>query len=330
MDQFDAAWKPLAGNHPEAFLRAFALDLAVQVDWGRQYCLPDHELLPPAADSATAARHPDILLLVTMADGKPACLHIEIQCCRDDRFAERMAIYRSRLHDRFAMPVVSIALLADAGLRWRPDNYQEERAGCSMSVQFRIIKLMDFRNRIDELTTSQNVAEFAAAAHLLALRTRRSPERRQTVKFRLLRQLLAENWKVRELSDLRQIIDLMTPMPRTWQTETTMDIYDLYEADQHADKDSFAYMFWELTDRRGRMKGRAEGLAEGLAEGRAQAQHILAELVEQQLATRFGSLPLSIHNTLSDASQEQLEQLALALLKVRTLDDALVISGLIA
>jgi hypothetical protein len=41
MDQFDAAWKLLAGNHPEAFLRVFAPDLAIQVDWHRQYCLPD-------------------------------------------------------------------------------------------------------------------------------------------------------------------------------------------------------------------------------------------------------------------------------------------------
>jgi hypothetical protein len=60
MDQFDAAWKLLAGNHPEAFLRLFAPDLAAQVDWNQQYCLPDHELVPPASDSRSATRHPDI------------------------------------------------------------------------------------------------------------------------------------------------------------------------------------------------------------------------------------------------------------------------------
>jgi hypothetical protein len=114
MDQFDAAWKLLAGNHPEAFLRLFAPDLAIQVDWHRQYCLPDHELTPPAPDSRSATRHPDILLLVRLLDGSLACLHVEIQCSRDEDFARRMAIYHSGLHDRFAMPVISIALLADA------------------------------------------------------------------------------------------------------------------------------------------------------------------------------------------------------------------------
>lgn len=105
-----------------------------------------------------------------------------------------------------------------------------------------------------------------------------------------------------------------------------MDIYELIEADQHADKDSFAYMMWELTDRRGRQKGRAEGLAEG----RAEARQYLRALVQRQLAARFGKLPVSAHDALRNASNEQLEQLALALLKVRTLDDALVIAGLIA
>jgi len=102
----------------------------------------------------------------------------------------------------------------------------------------------------------------------------------------------------------------------------SMDIYELYDANKHADKNSFAYAFWELTDKRGRMKGRTEAFCE--------ARNSLAALVEQQLATRFGSLPASAINALGEATEEQLEQLALALLRVRTLDDALVVSGLIA
>jgi hypothetical protein len=105
-----------------------------------------------------------------------------------------------------------------------------------------------------------------------------------------------------------------------------MDIYELYDANKHADKNSFAYAFWELTDKRGRMKGRAAGRTEAFCE----ARNSLAALVEQQLATRFGSLPASAINALEGASEKQLEQLALALLRVRTLDDALVVSGLIA
>lgn len=255
---------------------------------------------------------------------------MEIQCSRDEDFAERMAIYRSRLHDRFAMPIISIALLADPGLRWRPDKFQDEHDGCGMTVHFRIIKLMDFRDQLGQLATSGNMTALAAAAHLLALQTRRSVERRRAAKQRLLHQIFAGSWNVRELSDLRQIIDLMMQLPRTWQTEAAMDIYDLYEADQQADKDSFAYIFWELTDRRGRIKGRAEGLAEGQAEAQAKARQHLAALVERQLMTRFGSLPATIRSTVADASEEQLEQLALAMLRVRTLDDALVIAGLIA
>jgi len=342
MDQFDAAWKLLAGNHPEAFLRLFVPDLAAQMDWNRQYCQIDNELTPPAGDSVSAVRHPDVLLLITLLDGSSACLHIEIQCRRDKDFAQRMAIYHSRLHDRFSMPVISVALLADPGLRWRPDSYQEERDGCGMTVRFRTIKLMDFRDQLNKFATRQNVSEFAAATHLLALQTRRSAERRRSAKLGAISQLYAGTWNSRELSDLRQVIDLMMPSPRAWITEAKMTIHGyyeadahvnlekLYEADKHADKNSIAYIMWETTDRRGRMKGLAEGLEKGLEKGHAQAQQNLAELVEQQLTTRFGSLPPTVHSTLCDASHEQLKQLALALLRVRTLDDALVIAGLIA
>ena len=80
----------------------------------------------------------------------------------------------------------------------------------------------------------------------------------------------------------------------------------------------------------GRVEGRAEGRVEGRTEAFCEARDSLAALVEQQLATRFGSLPASAINALGEATEEQLEQLALALLRVRTLDDALVVSGLIA
>ena len=109
-----------------------------------------------------------------------------------------------------------------------------------------------------------------------------------------------------------------------------MDIYELYDANMRADRNSFAYAFWELTDKRGRMKGRAEGWAEGRAEAFCQARNSLAALVEQQLVTRFGKLSASAKHALGEASEEQLKQLALALLRVRTLDDALVVSGLTA
>jgi flavodoxin len=197
---------------------------------------------------------------------------------------------------------------------------------------------LDFRNQLDELTTRPNPAAFAAAIHLFALQTRSSSERRHAAKLHMLRRLFAGNWNVQELSDLVQVIDLMMPTPWKWQKEASMDIYELYDANKHADKNSFAYAFWELTDKRGRMKGRAEGRVEGRAEGRVEgrteafceARDSLAALVEQQLATQFGNLPASAINALGEATEEQLEQLALALLRVRTLDDALVVSGLIA
>lgn len=107
-----------------------------------------------------------------------------------------------------------------------------------------------------------------------------------------------------------------------------MDIYELIEADQHADKDSFAYMMWELTDRKGFMRGQKEGLAEGIAEGREAGRLRQAALAKKMLAARFGDVPAATAQVVDEASLEQLEQLALALLDAASAEDALEAAGL--
>lgn len=42
-----------------------------------------------------------------------------------------MWVYYYRLCDKYGPAVVSLAILADADLRWRPHTYETEIAGCS-------------------------------------------------------------------------------------------------------------------------------------------------------------------------------------------------------
>lgn len=352
MDRPDLAWKLLASRYPEAFLHLFFADIGSAIDWSRPYCLPDHELAPRQDGSKASPRHPDVVLLAADHAGGELCLHIEIQCCRQAGFPSRMAAYHTSLRERFGLPVASLALLADPGVAWRPDRFDSLQAGSGLSVQFRIAKLMDWRDRMDELLSADNPAAFAAAIHLTALQTRHAPERRQVAKNGLSRLMHEKEWRIGELFTLQSVLDYMLPTALKWQRRITMDIEDLLALQPTLPKHSLNYLLAENIRKtlakaeakasekatiEGRAAGLAAGHAEGLAEGRALGQaegerrgllRGKAQLLELQLSGRFGPLPASAAACLGRAGEAQLEALALTMLEADSLPEAFAMAGL--
>lgn len=332
MDRPDLAWKLLASRYPAAFLRLFFPDIAEAIDWSRPYCLPDHELPPQHGDSNAGTRHPDVVVLAAERDGRALCLHVEIQCSRQLGFEQRMAGYHTALRERFACPVISLALLADPGVLWRPERFDSMEAGSGLSVQFRIAKLIDFRERMDQLLASANPAAFAAAIHLIALRNRRAPARREAAKEQLSRLMHEKEWQVDELFTLQAVLDYMMPLALKWQRRLPMDIEDLLEMQPRLPKNSLNYMLAENIRRtlakaaaKATTDGRARGHAEGRVEGRARGKE---ELLILQLSRRFGPLPASVPACLRRAGDTQLDALALAMLEADNLQQALAKAGL--
>jgi hypothetical protein len=141
-------------------------------------------------------------------------IHVEVQTQRDDDFAWRMFSYHHRLIDRWGPAVASFAVLADDSPGWRPSQYRLSVLGCEHVFSFPSAKLLDHEPRLAELKSDSNPFALVTAAHLSALRTRRSSTRRFAAKRELVRLLYAQGWPAQRVINLFAIIDWMLALPK--------------------------------------------------------------------------------------------------------------------
>src|SRR5581483_10552032 len=139
-------WKDALELFFPAFLAFFYPRVHAAIDWCRGYEALDKELQQIVREAALGRRYADKLFKVWLQDGQEAwvLIHIEVQTQRDDEFTERMFVYHYRLYDRHRRPVVSLAVLADDQPSWRPDRFGYDVCGCTISLQFLMVKLLDY------------------------------------------------------------------------------------------------------------------------------------------------------------------------------------------
>jgi hypothetical protein len=100
-----------------------------------------------------------------------------------------MFVYYYRIVDKYDCLVVSFGVLCDGDPNWRPDSYTYSQWGCSSEFRFPIVKLLDYRDRWDELDASDNPFATVIMAQLKELETKRSPEERKHWKLSLIRRM---------------------------------------------------------------------------------------------------------------------------------------------
>ena len=325
MDRPDCAWKFLLTHRLPGVLLQLFPEIHALIDWAHNYYIPDKNLPPATADNRTGEREPDFVAIVSLHNGRQACIHVEVQCTRQARFAERMELYHARLRDRFDMQVFSLAILGDPSPTWRPDSTFNLFNGCGTTFRFAIVKLLDLRDRLDSLLNEQEQISLGIAIHLIGIATRRKPELRFTAKRRLLRTLHEKHIAKRELNELHIVLDWMLPLPKVWQRRIVMDIEEFILEHESLDKNSLNYLIPELLLRRCKKLAEEEGRAKGEAEGRVEGQ---CQTLKLQLESRFGPLPVRLAKTLANAQPMQLERLAVVLLDADSAKQALNAAGL--
>jgi hypothetical protein len=137
----------------EAFLIFFFPHIYNEIDWKRGYEFLDQELQQLMRESEVGKQFVDKLIKVWLNDGKETWLliHLEIQSQVDTGFPKRMFSYHYRIFDRYGQEVVSLAILGDNQASWRLQEYSYGRWGCRLSLQFPIVKLLDYQPRWSEL-----------------------------------------------------------------------------------------------------------------------------------------------------------------------------------
>jgi hypothetical protein len=157
----------------------------------------------------------DKLVKVWRKNGQPVwvLIHVEIQGQRDPTFTRRMYVYNCRLFDRYNCEVCSLAVLADDNPDWRPSAYRRGLWGCTVSMRFPPLKLLDYREREAELEASDNPFARVVLAHLKMLETRQDPEERRVWKLRIIRGLYESGFSREDVRQLFRLIDWLMALP---------------------------------------------------------------------------------------------------------------------
>ena len=140
-------------------------------------------------------------------------IHIEVQSQYDSKFTVRMYVYHYRIFDLYGRTVVSLAILGDESSKWRPDTYSVKALGCEAKLKFPIVKLLDYKEKWDELETSRNPFAVVVMAHLQTQETRHNPEERFEFKWKLIRSLYERGFNKEDVRQLFRFIDWMMKLP---------------------------------------------------------------------------------------------------------------------
>ena len=188
MSDFDSPWKEALEEFFPAFVAFFFPQVFAAIDWSRGYESLDKELQQVVREASVGRRYADKLSKVWLQDGKEAwvLIHIEVQSQRDDDFPERMFVYQYRLYDRHRRPVVSLAVLGDEQPSWRPDRFGYSLCGCTVGLEFPVVKLLDYGADAAALEAGANPFAPLVLAHLKTLETRQDTAARQGWKIRLI------------------------------------------------------------------------------------------------------------------------------------------------
>ncbi len=152
-DDYDNPWKEMLEHAFPEFMAFYFPDAAAQIDWAQEHEFKNIELRQVVRDAELGKRFADALVQVRLTDGEARWIyiHLEVQGQRDADFAQRMFTYNYRLFDRYATPIASLAVLTDDEVSWRPDRFSFAVLGCRHTLEFPVVKLLDFADRLENL-----------------------------------------------------------------------------------------------------------------------------------------------------------------------------------
>ncbi len=271
-DDHDSPWKEALSHRFPEFLALLFPQVHAGVDWSRGHDFLDKELQQIVHDAGTGRRYADKLVKVFTLDGVETwvLIHVEVQGEAEAAFAERMYVYHYRLRDRYAVQVVSLAVLADTVPGYRPDRYEDARWGCEIRFRFPVVKLIDWESaeRWRELEASDNVFALVVMAQIRA-KASRDAEERKAWKFRLLRLMYDRGYSRDVILELFRVIDWMIRLPEGLEEVFWQEAHELEESTKMAYVTSVERI----------------GIEKGLQQGRREGE---AAVLLRQIELKFG------------------------------------------
>ncbi len=291
VDNYDSPWKEAIEHYFPEFMAFYFSDASAAIDWSKKYSFLDKELLAIVPEAEVSNRVVDKLVQVELLQGNVTWLyiHIEVQSTQQSDFARRMFVYNYRIFDKYDKPVASFAILADRHRHWRPNSWGFAFAGSKHTLEFSIVKLIDYEPEIDELLTLDNAFGLITAAHLLTQQTRGKNEERYHAKLLLIRLLYERQWERKRIVELLRVIDWFLELPKDFRQKLKTEICQIEEQQTMKYVTSFERDALE----EGFVQGKELGVAEGLLQGRTEvARKLMASGFSAEQAASIAEVPV--------------------------------------
>ena len=285
---YDSPWKEVIEAYFPQFLEFFFPLAYVAIDWTQPYEFLDTELQQLEPDAEIGKCLVDKVAKVWLLDGEEVwvLVHVEVQGRYDVDFAKRMYSYNYRLFDRHEQRVISLAVLADERENWRPSSYGYELAGCRVSLQFPIVKLLDYETQWEMLEETTNPFGMVVMAHLRTKATPQNPESRLQWKLNLVRRLYDRGYSREDVVQLFRFIDWIMILPK--------ELASSFKQVARSYEEAKRMRYVTSIERLAKEEGKEEGIVENSREN-------IIDILE----TRFGNVPNSIGeaiNAIDDVS----------------------------
>jgi len=260
MSKYDSAWKEVIENLFEDFLQFFFPDIFADIDFSNGYEFLNKELSSIVKDNKIGRRFADELVKVFLKDGseKWLLIHIEVQGYKENNFEERIFVYNYRIFDKYKKEVISLAILTDEDKNYRPNNYKTERWNFKCNVEFPLVKLVDYQNKIKDLENNKNPFSLVVLAHLKLIEAGKDNNKKFDSKITLIKMLLKKGFDKNRIKELLIFIDWILQLPEKLEERFEEEIEKMQE-----EKLMSYVTTWE---RRAKKEGRLEGRLEGKIE----------------------------------------------------------------
>jgi Domain of unknown function (DUF4351) len=301
----DSPWKQILRSYFPQAIAFFFPQTDALIDWSKPYEFLDKEFQAVSQDAELGRRYADQLVKVWLKGGQQIwlLLHLEVQSQSETGFEERMFTYSIRIFDQFRQVPISLAILCDESLSWRPSRYEADYPDTSLNFRFGTVKLLDWRDRLDELELSDNPFATVAIAHLKVIETKNNVDQRKAWKFRLTRGLYEKGYDRQEILDLYRFLDWILALPEAVEREFWQEL-QVFEEERKV-------TYVTNAERFGFERGIKRGIEQGIEQGMTQEAR---SLILRQLTRRIGTIAPNIESQISTLSVSQLESLGEALL----------------
>jgi hypothetical protein len=202
-------WKQIFRSYLPDAMDFFFPEISKLVDWRSPPVFLDKDLEQLDPDDVYGQRNAVQLVKLKLKKGKSMILlfHVAIEARKDKSFEEMVMTHALRAYDRFEQFPSSLAVLCDFDSSWRPSEYSSEVVGTRLAFRFTAFKLLDYRERWEELESSSNLFSVVVMAHLKAEELKDESQEMKNWKLLLVQGLREKGYKEEQIKDLVKFVD---------------------------------------------------------------------------------------------------------------------------